>query len=557
MGKATGLQSESSIEGSSIRRLVRQYLEESADFQPVWGASLGWSGCFGRVADFSEDRRHRYLGMLQDYRTQLRALPVGTVGTELWLERQLLSSSLALKLRQWGEGGACEKNPTLYVGELIYSLWYSLLRLSHPRQKLKACLDALRAGREVFLSAQKNLRHPPKLWTQLAIAELEGYQLFLQVLRRELFDLAPQQRHSISAALNEAKKNSRDFLAWLRGPLWRRSSGEFAAGYEEFCFQLRHYHHDRRRPEQLKALGLELMASTEQALRDVAKQLSGRPHWKKLLPIYQSRHPKRGRLLRAYEEECAALKKFLRERSLVDFPKGESLEVVWTPSFTRATIPYAAYVDPPMFRGANRGVFFVTPPPRSGVESEELLQEHNVHALKLTALHEAYPGHHLQFAWQKKNPSVMARLFQCSSYYEGWALYCEELMAEQGYLQGADLLFQLKDKLWRACRIVVDVGLHTEGMSHGLAARFLAKTTGMSLAAARADVNWYSLAPTVPQGYLTGMLGFQSLRAKMRQRQGDRFSLKSFHGAVLRQGAIPLALLEKVLLPGLGRGGHE
>ncbi len=557
MEKKQVLHVESSGEGSSIRRLVRQYLEESADFQPVWGAALGWSGCFGRVADFSEERRARYLLALRECRAQLRSLPTEATGTEPWLERELLSSSLVLKLRQWGEGGAFEKNPTLYVGELIYSLWYPLLRLSHPEKKLKACLSALHAGKEVFSVAQKNLRRPPKLWTRLAIAELEGYQVFLQELHRELIKLSPQRRHLVAAALNEAKKNSQDFLSWLRGPLWRRSSGEFASGYEEFCFQLRHYHHEKRSPERLKALGLELIDSTKDALQDVARQLSGKSRWKQLLPIYQSRHPTRNRLLQAYEHECDALKKFLRKKSLIDFPKGESLKVIWTPTFTRATIPYAAYVDPPMFQGANRGVFFVTPPPRSGPESEELLQEHNVHALKLTALHEAYPGHHLQFAWQKKSPSVMARLFQCSSYYEGWALYCEELMAEQGYLEGADLLFQLKDKLWRACRIVVDVGLHTEGMSHEVAARFLAKTTGMSLAAARADVNWYSFAPTVPQGYLTGMLGLQALRAKMRKYQGDSFSLRSFHGAVLRQGAIPLALLEKVLFHGLRQGGHE
>ncbi|MGH7830071.1 MAG: DUF885 family protein, partial [Candidatus Binatia bacterium] len=164
----------------------------------------------------------------------------------------------------------------------------------------------------------------------------------------------------------------------------------------------------------------------------------------------------------------------------------------------------------------------------------------------VTSLHEGYPGHHLQFAKQFHARGAMMKIYNCSSFYEGWALYCEEMMYEQGYYDEETRLFQLKDKLWRACRVVVDVGMHLEKISDAQAVNFLVKEAHLSRPSARADVNWYTQRPTVPQSYLTGMLRLKALRSRYFKRH-PRASLKQFHDAVLRFGAIPIPMVEKAL----------
>jgi len=171
-----------------------------------------------------------------------------------------------------------------------------------------------------------------------------------------------------------------------------------------------------------------------------------------------------------------------------------------------------------------------------------------VTVLRVTSLHEAYPGHHLQFAKQKNAPGTMMKIFHCSSFFEGWALYCEEMMYEQGYYDAPTRLIQLKDKLWRACRILVDVNIQRGEWSDEEAVSFMARELKMARASARADVNWYTMSPTIPQSYFSGMLRIKALREKVQKKQGAKFSLKKFHDDFLQFGAIPIPLVEKALL---------
>lgn len=318
-------------------------------------------------------------------------------------------------------------------------------------------------------------------------------------------------------------------------------------GRADFDFLLRHYHHYEMKASELKRLGERQFAEVKAQLLEQARRIDPKTPWQRQIEVVKRRHPRPGELLRTYRRETRRLRRFVSDRSLASLPRGESLQVIETPEFTRSTIPFAAYVDPPMYGGKNLGTFFVTPIPK-GKRAAELLQEHNFSALRVTSLHEGYPGHHLQFAVQKRAPGTMMRIYNCSSFYEGWALYCEELMQEAGYYSPEDRLIQLKDKLWRACRIIVDVGLHTGAMSDQAAVRWMAKELKMSPVSARADVNWYTMRPTVPQGYFTGMLLLTDLRERCRRKWGRGFTLKKFHDAVLRRGAIPIPLLAKSLL---------
>jgi len=531
-----------------VKSLIQEYLEELFDFQPAWALASGRLEAAAKTADLSEERIRRHSGALKRISQALgRAAP-----TQAWnearLEWELLRSDLKLREREWSRSRKYRIEPSMYVGELTYGLWYLLLRVESPKLKVEAALARMNDSGQLLEAARRNLKRPPRLWTKLAIEENEGLLGFLVDVRQELLRLAPRRAAEIRSAYAKAKATAEGFRSFFRGELLKRSTGSFAVGRREYDFLLKTYHHYSIDSKKLHRLGLEQFELARQALVDQARKMDPRKSWPALVEEAKRRHPAADRLLEVYRKETRDLRNFVRRKKIASLPKGERLRVIETPQFTRNTIPFAAYVDPPMFGGKNHGTFFVTPVTAKGKKREELLGEHSYGALRVTALHEGYPGHHLQFAVQRQAPGTMMKIYNCSSFFEGWALYCEELMHEAGYYDEWGRLLQLKDKLWRACRILVDVGLQTGSLSDAQAVRFMAKELKMSPASARADVNWYTMRPTVPQSYLTGMLRLRSLREKCRKRWGKRFSFQRFHDAVLRYGAIPIPLLEKVLL---------
>ena len=154
--------------------------------------------------------------------------------------------------------------------------------------------------------------------------------------------------------------------------------------------------------------------------------------------------------------------------------------------------------------------------------------------LELTCAHEAYPGHHLQFIIQNQHPSRLRRMFSHSVFYEGWTLWCEQLCLDRNIYRAPHArLIQLHDALWRAHRILIDIGLHTGGMSHASATKHLMDHLGFTRTRAAADVNWYTASPTVPMSYLLGRREVEKLFANQRQ------SLRKFNDALLSHGAVP------------------
>lgn len=532
---------------TTISKITQRYLREWADFQPVSATAMGISGHEGQVADLSARRIESHLQCLHVLNSELKKLPRSGMSARQALEADLLEGDLRLRIFEWEKERRYQSDPTNYVGELIYGLWYLLLRVKSPTLRVEAALARLRQSHSVLDAAVRNLKNPPRLWTQIALEEAQGYLIFLKDVQRELRRLAPSRRGEVDQAVSEGAKVGHDLVKFFRG-LLRRSKGHFACGPRHFDFLLKNYHRYSQSAGQLEQIAREQMKEICEALQLEAQQIRPGEPWPKVVARLKQDHPNAKKILASYQSETRRLRRFILAKGLASIPSDESLKIIETPVFTRNTIPYAAYVDPPMFGQENRGTFFVTPIPAQGKGKTQALLEHNFGAMQVTALHEGYPGHHLQFAKQFHAKGTMMKLSMVSSFYEGWALYCEEMMYEVGYYDRATRLMQLKDKLWRACRVVVDVGMHTRKMSDAAAVKFLAKEAQMSEASARADVNWYTQRPTVPQSYLTGMLQIKKLREDCKAKWGKRFTLKKFHDDFLQFGAIPISLVRKMLL---------
>ncbi len=240
-------------------------------------------------------------------------------------------------------------------------------------------------------------------------------------------------------------------------------------------------------------------------------------------------------------------RQFVIDRDIATMPAGESLDVIPTPEYLRNVMPFAAYFSPARFDAGpyHQGLYVVTPSVDGDPRS---MREHNYASIYNTSIHEAYPGHHQQLAAANEHPSLVRLLVDAPEFVEGWAMYCEQMMREQGFDTAPEhRLMMHTDAIWRACRIILDVKLHRGQISVDEATDFLVEQTGFERPNAAAEVNRYTYTPTYQLSYLLGKVLLLRLRDDERRRLGDRFSLREFHDALLRQGSLPISFQRRLL----------
>jgi len=257
--------------------------------------------------------------------------------------------------------------------------------------------------------------------------------------------------------------------------------------------------------------------------------------------------------LTAYRDAMHRSRDFIIEHGIVSVPDDEHLDVVPTPVYLRNLVPFAAYFDPPKFEARRKGLYIVTP----SVNGEErAMREHNYASIGNTSIHEAYPGHHLQLHVAGKHPSLTRLQVDAPEFTEGWGMYSELLMREQGFDDGPEARLMLHtDAIWRACRIVLDVRMHRGEMTIDESIDFLVRNTSFERANARAEVRRYTFTPTYQLSYLLGRQLILELRADERRRLGADFDLRRFHDALLEAGSIPISFQRRALRGSATLGG--
>ena len=176
------------------------------------------------------------------------------------------------------------------------------------------------------------------------------------------------------------------------------------------------------------------------------------------------------------------------------------------------------------------------------------MREHNFSSIGNTSIHEAYPGHHLQLDTARRHPSLTRMLADAPEFVEGWGMYAELMMREQGFDAGpSSRLAMHTDAIWRACRIILDVRMHRGEMMVEEATDFLVEQTSFERPNAFAEIQWYTYRPTYPLSYLVGRTLLMGLRADEQRRLGDGFSLKAFHDTLLRNGSLPISFHRRLL----------
>jgi uncharacterized protein (DUF885 family) len=260
----------------------------------------------------------------------------------------------------------------------------------------------------------------------------------------------------------------------------------------------------------------------------------------------KSKHPATfDEALAGYKDAMLRARAHIIEHDIATMPPGEQISVITTPEYLRSVIPFAAYFEPPKFDKHPSGIYIVTP---SVGDDPNAMREHNYASISNTSVHEAYPGHHLQLSAATRHPSLVRLLTDAPEFVEGWGMYSEQMMREQGFDAGPEFLLAMRtDAIWRACRIILDVRMHRGELTVDQATAFLIEHTAFEHANAQAEVFRYTYTPTYQLSYLLGKVLLLQLRSDEQARLGDKFSLKSFHDALMRNGSLPISFHRRLL----------
>lgn len=524
---------------STFDAVVSDYYRVWFRYHPEAAVEAGVPGYGELLTPFDEEAHAALVCLNNELTVSLDALDRDALDPDTRLDFDVLYSAAWLENRYLLEVQPQRLDPLrLLPFNAIYQLTI------RPVDNFAACLGArLRATPAHLAAAADFVRdragRVPALWLDSARGSAEQGIAFLLSLPAHP-KVAQAAIADLDALLAAAEKAVRDYAAVLAG-IPMQAASEFACGAKHFNDLLRLRHFLDVDADRLHELGTALFEQTQRDLKDVCRQLFGHEDIAAATRAIQAHHPSSAELLPAYVTQMRAARDFLERHDLVTLPAHEQLDVVETPVFLRNQIPFAAYSDPAPNDPEQRGHYYVTPP---GDDSE--LVEHHYAGLMHTCVHEAWPGHHLQFVTANRNSVArsLPRLLNASAtLYEGWALYSEQLMHEQGFLAQPEQRFVLlKDRLWRALRILIDVEIHTRGLSADAAIQRMVRDLGFPESQARAELNWYSRAPTVPMGYATGWAIINATRDRLRTQPAGP-SLKAFHDRLLSAGSIALPLV--------------
>jgi uncharacterized protein (DUF885 family) len=414
----------------------------------------------------------------------------------------------------------------------------------------------------LLAQAHANLQNPPRIFTEIAIEQLPGIVSFFQhdvpAAFKDANDPAlksefAQTNAAVISALN-------DYLAWLKADLLPRSSGDFRIGADTFSKKLQYDEMVDLPLPRLLEIGYADMRQNQQHFAEIAKELEPNKTPREVLEELGSQHPAPNQLIPAFTATFTSLLDFIRTHHIVTIPSDVRPVVEETPPFMRATTQASMDSPGPYETHATTSFFNVTLPDPSmtPAQVEGYMHSFNIGTVISTSVHEAYPGHYVQYLYSLKAPSRVRKILSATTNVEGWAHYTEQMMLDNGYGQpgtGAKdereakffRLGQLQDALLRNARFIVGIQMHTGNMSYEQAVEFFQKEGYQPKETAKVEAKRGAGDPTYLY-YTLGKLEIMKLRSDLMKKQGAAFSLQKFHDDFLSQGFPPIKIVREVLL---------
>lgn len=537
-----------------VSALIRSRFDTWVQTWPGHATRFGLHQHDGRLPDLSRAAKEADIAAERGFVRQLEGVAPETLSPPLAFERELALHSARLRLfsDEVVRGWERTSHATDEIGTAIFLLLardFAPLeeRLVSMTQRVEGIPTALEQVRDRLGS------EPVRLWLEQEQSSARELPTLLAEIVAEAGTVWPEGNAKLvrlHEAANAAEDALADYAAWIDGCL-EGAGGRTALGGPELDRLVELRVLEGLITDDILAIGYEQLEAEHETRQAAGRLIDPSLSETEVVARVKADGPADFEAaLVAYREAMLRARGFIAEHDLATLPADDVLEVLPTPRHMRNMLPLAAYFDPAAFDRPIRGTYVVTP---SVDDDPAAMREHNWSAIVNTSVHEAYPGHHLQLSAALATPTPARLMLEATEFIEGWGMYCEQMMLEQGFEDTpARRVTVATDAIWRAVRIILDIRLHRGEMSVDEAVDFLVEHTGFERPVARAEVQRYTTDPGYNLSYLLGKVLLLRLRTDERARLGPDFSLKAFHDALLYSGSLPVSYHRRLLA---GEGG--
>ena len=552
----------------ALDAFFRQYLDARFQLQPLDATRLGDHRFDARLDDVSREARKRWVELT---RQTLKALPRQIDRTQLTpdgqIDYEILRHELVKSLWLAENTRPFEEDPRVYGDYLSDSVFLLLTQSTQPKEtNISNALARMARMPEIVVAARASLHNPPRPILETAIQQNRGAIGFYESSIMEFIGDSPQ-REAVKASAAKVAGLLKDYQTFLESDLLPRATGDWRLGKSRFNKKLELELDAGLSAGDVLADAEREYARVQADMYVIARQLWSRYYPKAPLPpddaegrraairqVLQAVAQEHGNgqdLVRDARETVGRIKTFLRESDFLRLPDPDRCQIIEMPEFKRGNS--VAYLEnaPPLDPSAP-SVYAVSPPGAdwSPERVKSLLEEYNRHMLQILTIHEAYPGHYVQLEYSNRAHSLIRKVLQSGAFIEGWAVYTEKTMLDQGY-GGGDLalrLTQLKFYLRAVCNAILDHHMHCDGMTDDEAMKLLTEGAFQSKEEARLKIIRAKQSSVQLSTYFVGRMGHCRTREQIQRELGDQFELGRYHEAVLDHGSVPLKFL-----PGLVR----
>src|SRR5712691_7354090 len=548
-----------SPQDEAFQKIAHDYIERYLRANPEEATELGDHRFDGQLTDYSSEARAKELATLKEFRDKLNAMNGSQLTGVNNIDFRILKENVDYEIFRAEELKEPEWNPLVYMQSLANSLYVLVARDFAPAEKR---IPSLRERMEkipgVIAQAKANLQHPPRIHTETAIEQTQGAINLVRTELAPLLDQAPQMKKELAPLQDKTTAALEDYKKWLQKDLLPRSDGDFRLGEEKYRKKLRFaLASDWPMEEILKRAKTDL----EQAQTAIYE--TALPLYKKYFPNADpaaagladkhkvtaavldklaEQHPNDTTVVDYAKKVVTEATDFVKQHGLVTVPN-VPLDVIAMPEFKRGVA--IAYCDSPGPLDHNGKTFFaVAPTPKdwSKERKESFFREYNNYEIRDLTVHEAMPGHYLQLAHANEfhAPTLVRAIFRSGTFIEGWAVYTEQMMAQQGYGGPEVKMQQLKMRLRAIANAILDQSIHAGNMTEQEAMDLMMKETFQQEGEAVAKWKRARLSSAQLSTYFVGVSEHLDLREAAQKKLGKDFDLRKYNDQVISYGSPPV-----------------
>jgi uncharacterized protein (DUF885 family) len=550
----------------AFQKIAHDYVEQYLRTNPEQATELGDHRFDGQLTDYSPEERAKDLATQKEFRDKLSAVDGSQLTGANNVDFRILKENIDYQIFQAEELKEPEWNPLVYMQSLANSLYLLVARdFAPPEQRIPNLRQRMEKIPGVIAQAQANLQHPPRVHTETAIEQTRGAINLVRADLAPLLDQAPQMKNELAPLQAKTAAALEDYKKWLQNDLLPRSDGDFRLGAEKYRKKLRFALASDLPMEEIMKRAKADLDRTQTAIYETALPLykkyfpsadpaaAGLPDKHKVtaavLDKLAEQHPNDATVVDYAKKIVTEATDFVKQHDLVSLPK-VPLDVIAMPEFKRGVA--IAYCDAPGPLEKNGKTFFaVAPTPKdwSKERKASFFREYNNYMIRDLTVHEAMPGHFLQLARANefRAPTLVRAIFQSGTFIEGWAVYCEQMMAEHGYGGSEVKMQQLKMRLRAICNAILDQSIHAGNMSEQEALDLMMKEGYQQEGEAVAKWKRARLTSTQLSTYFVGVTEHLDLRDLAKKDAGAAFDQKKYNDQVISYGSPPVKYVRELM----------